>query len=149
VDVYLNGEKQFAYDTDHKSITVPWTTNHVIEFRSPAGCCFVEKVEIGPDRPLPPDNIIARRLKWRPAHLLVTTDPELPEARIMIKDPSRGGAGTSAKPGQDVDVPFFATDDPSKEVEVGVDTGETFTSEKVTVRAGQRLSHVIKVKASN
>ena len=149
VDVYLNGEKQFAYDTDHKSITVPWTTNHVIEFRSPAGCCFVEKVEIGPDRPLPPDNIIARRLKWRPAHLLVTTDPELPEARIMIKDPSRGGAGTSAKPGQDVDVPFFATDDPSKEVEVGVDTGETFTSEKVTVRAGQRLSHVIKVKANN
>jgi serine/threonine-protein kinase len=149
VDVYLNGEKQFAYDTDHKSITVPWTTNHVIEFRSPSGCCFVERAEIGPDRPLPPDNIIARRLKWKPAHLLVTTDPELPEARIMVKDHSRGGAGTSAKPGQDIDVPFFATDDPSKEVEVGVDTGETFTSEKVTVRAGQRLSHVVKVKASN
>jgi tRNA A-37 threonylcarbamoyl transferase component Bud32 len=149
VDVYLDGERQFAYDPEHRSLSIPWSENHVIEFRSPSGCCFVEKIEVGPDRPVPADNILARRLKWRPARLLVTTDPEMPAARIMIRDMTRAGKGTPAKPGEDVSVPFLATDEPSKEVEVGVDTGDTFTSEKVTVRAGQRLTHVVKISRIN
>ncbi|HVX96741.1 MAG TPA: serine/threonine-protein kinase, partial [Polyangia bacterium] len=77
VDVYLDGKKQFAYDTDHRTLTVPWTEDqgvHVVEFRSPSGCCFVERVEVGPDRPLPTDSVIARRLKWRPASLRITTE---------------------------------------------------------------------------
>jgi serine/threonine-protein kinase len=148
VDVYLDGERQFAYDPDHKSLAVPWPGNHVIEFRSPSGCCFVERIELGPDRPLPPDNIIARRLKWRPARLLVTTEPEIPNARIIVKDPARGGKATPAKPGEDISVPFLATDEADKEIEIGVDTGDAFTSERVTVRAGQRLSHVVKVRTS-
>lgn len=146
VDVYLDGERQFAYDPDHKSLAVPWPGNHVIEFRSPSGCCFVERIELGPERPLPPDNIIARRLKWRPARLLVTTEPEIPNARIIVKDPSRGGKATPAKPGEDISVPFLATDEADKEIEIGVDTGDAFTSERVTVRAGQRLTHVVKVR---
>jgi eukaryotic-like serine/threonine-protein kinase len=150
VEVYLDGQKQFAYDTDHTTITVPWSRNHVIEFRSPAGCCFVEKIEVGPDRPLPQDAIIARRLKWRPAHLQVTTEPAVEGARIMVRDPARhGGAGTAARPGDEVDVPFFAEDEASKEIEIAVDTGDGFTSDRVTVRAGQRLSHVVKLKTSN
>jgi serine/threonine protein kinase len=148
VDVYLDGERQFAYDPDHKSLAVPWPGNHVIEFRSPSGCCFVERIELGPDRPLPPDNIIARRLKWRPARLLVTTEPEIPNARIIVKDPARGGKATPAKPGEDISVPFLATDEADKEIEIGVDTGDAFTSERVTVRAGQRLTHVVKVRTS-
>ena len=146
VDVYLDGERQFAYDPDHKSLSVPWSGNHVIEFRSLSGCCFVERVELGPDRPLPPDNVVARRLKWRPARLLVTTDPEVPSARIMIKDLTHAGKATPAQPGEDVSVPFLATDEPSKEIEVGVDTGDSFTSDRVTVRAGQRVTHVVKVR---
>ncbi|MEA2696140.1 MAG: eukaryotic-like serine/threonine-protein kinase [Myxococcales bacterium] len=148
VDVYLDGERQFAYDPDHKSLAVPWPGNHVIEFRSPSGCCFVERIELGPDRPLPTDNIIARRLKWRPARLLVTTEPEIPNARIIVKDPSRGGKATPAKPGEDISVPFLSTDEADKEIEIGVDTGDAFTSERVTVRAGQRLTHVVKVRTS-
>ncbi len=69
VDVYLDGKRQFAYDPDHTTIAVPWNVDHVLELRSPSGCCFVERVEIGPDHPLPADAIIARRLKWRAAHL--------------------------------------------------------------------------------
>jgi serine/threonine-protein kinase len=150
VDVYLDGRKQFAYDTDHKTLTVPWTEDHVVEFRSPAGCCFVERVEVGPDRPLPPDDIIARRLKWRPAALRITTDPEVARgARIMVRDPNRGGAGTVAHPGEEVDVPFFAEDEGSKEIEIAIDSGDVFTSERLTVRAGQRLAHVVKLKTSN
>jgi serine/threonine-protein kinase len=149
VDVYLDGQRQFAYDPDHQSLSVPWTGNHVIEFRSPSDCCFVERIEVGPDRPAPPDNVLARRLKWRPARLLITTDPPLPNARIMIKDLVHGGKATPAAAGEDVAVPFLATDEPSKEIEVGVETGDSFTSDRVTVRAGQRLTHVVKVRAGN
>ena len=66
---------------------------------------------------------------------------ESPTARIMVKDPSSrrrrarrpGSARTSTSPSS-------PNDEPSKEVEVGVDTGDSFTSERVTVRAGQQLS---------
>ena len=150
VEVYLDGERQFAYDPDHKSITVPWSGNHVIEFRSPSGCCFVEKIELGPDRPAPPDNVIARRLRWRPARLVVTTDPETPSARIIVKDlSSEAGKATPAKPGEEVAVPFLPSDEPSKELEIGVDTGDAFTSERITVRAGQRVARVVKVRTGN
>jgi hypothetical protein len=121
----------------------------VIEFRSRASCCFVERVELGPDRPLPADGIIARRLKWRPAHLQITTEPATEGVRIMVRDPNRRGAGTSARVGDEVDVPFFPEDEASKEVEVAVDTGDMFSSERVQVRAGQRLAHVVKLKANN
>jgi serine/threonine-protein kinase len=150
VDVYLDGKKQFAYDPDHKTLTVPWTEDHVVEFRSPAGCCFVERVELGPNRPLPPDDIIARRLKWRPAALRITTEPEVARgARIMVRDPGRGGAGTLARAGEEVAIPFFASDEGTKEIEIAIDSGDAFTSERLTVRAGQRLSHVVKLKTSN
>jgi hypothetical protein len=149
VDVYLDGEKQFAYDTDHKSITVPWSSDHVIEFRSPAGCCFVEKIEVGPDRPLPADAIIARRLKWKPAHLAITTDPPDPRARIVIHDPNRAGTGMVARAGEEMDIPFFADDEASKEIDIAVDTGDAFTSERVSVRAGQRTTHVVTLKGAN
>lgn len=150
VDVYLDGKKQFAYDTDHRTLTVPWTEDHVVEFRSPSGCCFVERVEVGPERPLPTDSVIARRLKWRPASLRITTEPEMARgARIVVRDPSRGGAGTLARPGEDVDVPFAAGDEGSKEIEIAIDSGDVYTSERLTVRAGQRLAHVVKLRTSN
>jgi eukaryotic-like serine/threonine-protein kinase len=146
VDVYLDGHREFAYDLDHTTLAVPWRSDHVIEFRSPTGCCFVERVEVGPDHPLPSDAIIARRLKWRPAHLLITTDPASPSARVMLRDPSRQATPTAAHPGEEIDVPFFTDDDASKEIEVAVDTGEAFATEKIRVRAGERLRHVVKLR---
>ena len=89
VDVYLDGQKQFAYDTDHKTITVPWTGDHVIELRSLSGCCFVERIPVGPDRAVPADGIIARRLRWRPARLQITTDPPFPypwRNRVLVRN---------------------------------------------------------------
>jgi tRNA A-37 threonylcarbamoyl transferase component Bud32 len=146
VDVYLDGKRQFAYDPDHTTIAVPWTVDHLLELRSPSGCCFVERVEIGPNHPLPPDAIIARRLKWRPAHLLVTTEPAVARARVLVSDPNRKTPATAGLPGEEIDVPFFADDDSSKEIEVAVDGGEAFASEKIRVRAGERLTHVVKLK---
>ena len=146
VDVYLDGKRQFAYDPDHTTIAVPWNVDHVLELRSPSGCCFVERVEIGPNHPLPADAIIARRLKWRPAHLLVTTEPAVATARVLVSDPSRKVAATAGRPGEEIDVPFFADDDSSKEIEIAVDGGEAFASEKIRVRAGERLTHVVKLK---
>jgi serine/threonine-protein kinase len=146
VDVYLDGEKKFAYDTDHKSISVPWTGNHTIELRGPAGCCFSERIEVGPDRPLPAENIIARKLKWKPARITITTSPPTAKARVIVKDPSSHGAGAPAKIGEDVSIPFQPNDEHFKEVEVDVDTGDSFTSERITVRAGEHSSHVVKLR---
>ncbi|HEY4394064.1 MAG TPA: serine/threonine-protein kinase [Polyangia bacterium] len=147
VDVYLDGKRQFAYAPDHTTIAVPWSADHVLELRSLSGCCFVERVEIGPDHPLPPDSIIARRLKWRPAHLVVTTEPAVGAARVLVSDPSRKIAATAGHPGEEIDVPFFPDDDSSKEIEVAVDAGDAFATEKVRVRAGERLTHVVRLKA--
>src|SRR5439155_2824179 len=52
VDVYLDGQRQFAYDPTHTSIAIPWNADHVLELRSRSGCCFVERVDIGPDHAL-------------------------------------------------------------------------------------------------
>jgi eukaryotic-like serine/threonine-protein kinase len=149
VDVYLDGERKFAYDTDHKTISVPWSGNHTIELRSATGCCFSERVDVGPDRPLPPENIIARKLKWKPARLIITTDPPAARARVIVKDPSSRGAGAPARVGEDVSIPFQVNDERTKEVEVDVDTGDSFTSERITVHAGEQLSHTIKLRVSN
>jgi serine/threonine-protein kinase len=155
VDVYLDGQRKFAYDPDHKTISVSWDGNHLIELRSPAGCCFTEKIEVGPDRPLPPDDIIARKLKWKPARLTITTEPDAPRARVFVKDPGRrasgasGAAGTMGRPGEDIAVPFYPSDEWSKEIEVDVDTGDALTTERVTVRAGQASSRVIKLRGSS
>jgi eukaryotic-like serine/threonine-protein kinase len=146
VDVYLDGQRQFAYDPTHTSIAIPWNADHVLELRSPSGCCFVERVEIGPDHPLPPDAIIARRLKWRPARVIVTTEPPSPAARVLVRDPNRKVATTAARPGDEIDVPFFPDDELSKEVEVAVDAGDAFATDRVRVRAGQKLSHVVKLR---
>jgi tRNA A-37 threonylcarbamoyl transferase component Bud32 len=146
VDVYLDGKRQFSYAPDHTTIAVPWNVDHVLELRSPSGCCFVERVEIGPDHPLPSDAIIARRLKWRPAHLLVTTEPAVTTARVLVSDPGRKVAATAGHPGEEIDVPFFPDDDSSKEIEIAVDAGEAFATEKIRVRAGERLTHVVKLK---
>jgi eukaryotic-like serine/threonine-protein kinase len=146
VDVYLDGKRQFSYAPDHTTIAVPWTVDHVLELRSPSGCCFVERVEIGPDHPLPSDAIIARRLKWRPAHLLVTTDPAVGAARVLVSDPNRKVSVTTGRPGEEIDVPFYPEDDSSKEIDVAVDAGDAFTTEKIRVRAGERVTHVVKLK---
>jgi hypothetical protein len=119
---------------------------HVIEFKSPGGCCFGERVEVGPDRPLPPDDRIARRLKWKPAHLVITIDPPGTAAKVMVREPDRPAAATTARAGEEVDIPFFTDDDSSKEVEISVDAGDAFASEHLRVRAGQRIKHVIKLK---
>ncbi|HVV16663.1 MAG TPA: serine/threonine-protein kinase [Polyangia bacterium] len=146
VDVYLDGQRQFAYDPAHTSIAIPWTSDHVLELRSPSGCCFVERVEIGPDHPLPPDAIIARRLKWRPARVVVTTEPPSATARVLVRDLNRKVATTAARPGDEIDVPFFPDDELSKDVEVAVDAGDAFATDRVRVRAGQKLSHVVKLR---
>jgi serine/threonine-protein kinase len=148
VDVYLDGERQFSYDTDHRTLPVLWTGNHVVEFRSPSGCCFVERVEVGPDRPALPDDIIARQLKWRPARLVVTTAPAAANVRVMMRDPAHPGRGTVVEPGEEANVPFFPTDEGQKEIEVSVDSMAGFAAERVSVRAGERKSIVLSLAAT-
>jgi tRNA A-37 threonylcarbamoyl transferase component Bud32 len=148
VDVYLDGVRQFSYDTDHRSLPVPFTTNHVVEFRSPSGCCFPERIEVGPDRPLPAENVIARKLKWKPGRLVVTAIPPAPKARVMVRDPAHPERGTVVEPGEEANIPFFPSDEGQKEIDVSMDTGDTFAAERVTIRAGERKAVVLTRKAA-
>ena len=149
VDVYLDGQRQFGYDVDHTKISVPWSGVHFIEFRSPSNCCFPERVAVGPDQPLPADSIIARRLKWSPAHLVVTTDPAGASTRVLVRDPDRGGATTAARPGEEIDIPFFADDDSSKEIEISADDGDAFASRARARARRPALEHVVKLRAGS
>ena len=63
----------------------------------------------------------------------------------MVKDPNARGAASRFAPAKTSD-PFQPTDEHSKEVEIDVDTGDSFASERVTVRAGEQSSHVIKIR---
>jgi hypothetical protein len=73
------------------------------------------------------------------------TDPPAPRARVIVKDPGARGAGTPAKVGEDVSIPFQPSDERTKQVEVDVDTGDSFTSVRITVHAGEQSSPVIKL----
>jgi hypothetical protein len=65
----------------------------------------------------------------------------------VVSDPNRKVAATAGRPGEEIDVPFFPDDDSSKEIEVSVEAGDAFATEKIRVRAGQRLTHVVRLKA--
>ena len=78
---------------------------------------------------------------------MVTTDPAIASTRVLVRDPARNGATTVARPGEEVDIPFFADDDSSKEIEISADSGDAFASEHLRVRAGQHLKHVVKLRA--
>jgi hypothetical protein len=137
VDVFLDGERQFAYDTDHRTLTVPWNGVHQVEFRSPAGCCFIERIEVGPDSPYPADGIIARRLKWKPARLVVNVSPRDAQARVMVRDSGGSGRGSVVEPGEEANIPFAAGDEGQKELDVSVDSEHGLVHERVVVRAGE------------
>lgn len=137
VDVFLDGQRQFAYDTDHRTLTVPWSGVHQVEFRSPAGCCFGERIEVGPDSPFPADGVIARRLKWKPARLVVNVSPGDAKARVMVRDASGTGRGSVVEPGEEANIPFAAGDDGQKDVDVSVDSEHGLAHQRVVVRAGE------------
>lgn len=146
VDVYLDGERQFAYDTDHRSLTIAWNGPHQIEFRSPSGCCFVERIEIGPDKPVPPENVIARKLKFKPARLVVTTQPPASGVRIMVRDPARPERGTVVGPGEEANIPFLPSDEAQKDIDVSVLASGGMFAERVVVRAGERKEVVVSIE---
>ena len=68
---------------------------------------------------------------------------------MMVRDLHRGAAVTAARPGDEIDIPFAADDDASKEIEISAAAGDAFASERVRVRAGQRLKHVVKLGAGS
>ena len=76
----------------------------------------------------------------------MTTEPASATARVLVRDLNRKLATTAARPGDEIDVPFFPDDELSKDVEVAVDAGDAFATDRVRVRAGQKLSHVVKLR---
>jgi hypothetical protein len=143
VDVYLDGTRLFAYGPDHTELVVPWDRTHLVELRSPSGCCFAERVEVGPERPLPPDGVIARHLKWRPARLAVTLVPARSDARILLTTPHHEGRRAVVRPGEEATIAFDVEGEATQDVELTVDLNGRVITDHATVRAGQVTTHVI------
>lgn len=143
VDVYLDGTRMFAYGPDHTELVVPWDRTHMVELRSPSGCCFAERVEVGPDRPLPPDGVIARHLKWRPARLVVTLVPPRSDARILLTTPHHEGRRAVVRPGEEATIAFDVEGEATQDVELTVDLNGRVITDRATVRAGEFTTHVI------
>ena len=55
----------------------------------------------------------------------------------MVRDTAHERAAV-VEPGEEANIPFFPTDEGQKEIEVSIDSGDTFAAERVTVRAGER-----------
>ena len=68
---------------------------------------------------------------------------------MMVRDLHRGAAATAARPGEEVDVPFSADDDASKEIEISAAAATRSRASASAVRAGQRLKHVVKLRTGS
>ena len=81
--------------------------------------------------------MIARRLKWKPARLVVNVSPGDAKARVMVRDASGTGRGSVVEPGEEANIPFAAGDDGQKDVDVSVDSEHGLAHQRVVVRAGE------------
>jgi hypothetical protein len=66
----------------------------------------------------------------------------------MVRDPAHPERATVVEPGEEANIPFFPTDEGQKEIAVSMDTGDTFASERVMVRAGERKAVVLTRRAA-
>ncbi len=147
VDVYLDGKRQFAYDAG------PHDDRRPLERRPRARAAQPQRLLLrraGGDRARSPAAV---RCDHRAPPQVAPGAPSGHDRAgrrrrrgCWCSDPNRKVAATAGRPGEEIDVPFFADDDSSKEIEVAVDAGEAFATEKIRVRAGERLTHVVKLK---
>jgi hypothetical protein len=76
----------------------------------------------------------------KPAHLVVTLDPPVPGATLLIREVNEAKSKpwrARAQPGEKIPVPFDAGDEMRKSLEVVVFKGDKTTANQVTITAGE------------
>ena len=139
VEVWLDGKKAFDYGPQQNRITVPWNKPHRLEFRNDS-CCNRKEVLVGPQLYRPPGDHLFVNLDPKPAHLVVTLDPPVPGATLLIREVNEAKSKpwrARAQPGEKIPVPFDAGDEMRKSLEVVVFKGDKTTANQVTITAGE------------
>ena len=147
--MFLDGRLQFRLGPGVKNVLrIPWDGEHVVEMKSP--CCFPTRVPVGPKHPLPPDGLLARQLKPRPATLLVSPPAPAESQNGAANGAASGGLIVSqsigfgvadekndlkwaGQFGRPVNIPFAGVDGYRRRVTVLVPARVAASGEKTTV----------------
>ena len=139
VEVWMDGQKAFDYGPQQNRITVPWDHPHRLEFRNDS-CCNRKQVMVGPQVYRPPGDHLFVNLDPKPARLVVSFDPPVPGASLLIREVNDAKSKpwhARALPGEKIPVPFDAGDEMRKSLEVVAFKGDKTTTNQVTITAGE------------
>jgi serine/threonine-protein kinase len=139
VEVWMDGKKAFDFGPQQNRIEIPWNKPHRLEFRNDS-CCNRKEVLVGPQLYRPQGDHLFVSLDPKPARLLVTLDPPVPGATLLIREISESKAKpwrARAQAGEKIAVPFDAGDEMRKSLEVVVFKGDKTTTNQVTITAGE------------
>jgi serine/threonine-protein kinase len=147
VEVWLDGNKAFDYGPQQNRITIPWNKPHRLEFRNDS-CCNRKEVLVGPQLYRPPGDHLFVNLDPKPAHLVVTLDPPVQGATLLIREVNEAKSKpwrARAQPGEKIPVPFDEGGEMRKSLEVVVFKGDKTTANQVTITAGETRPVTIRV----
>jgi serine/threonine-protein kinase len=139
VEVWMDGKKEFDFGPQQNHIEIPWNKPHRLEFRNDS-CCNRKEVLVGPQLYRPQGDHLFVSLDPKPARLLVTLDPPVPGATLLIREINESKAKlwrARAQAGEKITVPFDAGDEMRKSLEVMVFKGDKTTTNQVTITAGE------------
>ncbi len=139
VEVWMDGKKAFDFGPQQNRIEIPWDRPHRLEFRNDS-CCNRKDVVVGPQVLRPPGDHLFVNLDPKPARLVVTLDPPVPGATLLIREVNEAKSKpwrARAQAGEKIPVPFDAGDEMRKSLEVVVFKGDKTTSKQVTITAGE------------
>ena len=139
VEVWMDGKKAFDFGPQQNRIEIPWNRAHRLEFRNDS-CCNRKEVTVGPQVYRPPGDHLFVNLDPKPARLVVTLDPPIPGATLLIREINDAKAKlwrAPAQPGEKIPVPFDAGDEMRKSLEVVIFKGDKTITNQVTIAAGE------------
>jgi tRNA A-37 threonylcarbamoyl transferase component Bud32 len=139
VEVWMDGKKAFDFGPQQNRIEIPWNKAHRLEFRNDS-CCNRKEVTVGPQVYRPPGDHLFVNLDPKPARLVVTLDPPISGATLLIREINDAKARlwrAPAQPGEKIPVPFDAGDEMRKSLEVVIFRGDQTITSQVTVAAGE------------
>jgi tRNA A-37 threonylcarbamoyl transferase component Bud32 len=139
VEVWMDGKKAFDFGPQQNRIDIPWNKPHRLEFRNDS-CCNRKEVLVGPQLYRPQGDHLFVSLDPKPARLLVTLDPPVPGATLLIREINESKTKlwrARAQAGEKIAVPFDAGDEMRKSLEVVVFKGDKTTTNQVTITAGE------------
>jgi hypothetical protein len=135
----MDGKKAFDYGPQQNRISIPWNQPHRLEFRNDT-CCNRKVVVVGPQLYRPPGDHLFVNLDPKPARLVVTLEPPVPGATLLIREVNDAKAKpwrARAQPGEKITVPFDEGDEMRKSLEVVAFKGDKTTTNQVTITAGE------------